>query len=163
MILTTLRGVRFRYRSAAALAAAALAAGTSGCGFDDKLTSRGFVKAGDLLCGEAIGRAFIQAQSTPGGTSGLDAEGIETLASGYAGIADGLRGLDIREEDEAMRDAMVARYTETANRIRAIASDAAAGDPAAPAAAVAAIDDLQPFAAELRDYGFQACGGREPA
>lgn len=163
MILTTLRGVRFRYRSAAALAAAAFAAGTSGCGFDDKLTSRGFVKAGDLLCGEAIGRAFIAVQQTPGGASGLDADGIDTLASGYARIADGLRGLEIRDEDEAMRDEMVRRYAETASRIRATAADATAGDPAAPAAAIAAIDDLQPFAAELRDYGFQACGGREPA
>jgi hypothetical protein len=149
--------VRLQSPAAAALAAAALAAAVAGCGFDDKLTGRGFVKAGDLLCGEAIGRSFIAVQSTPGGASNLDAEGVATIARSYARIADGLRGLELREEDDAMRDEMVRRYSETAEQI-----GAAAGDPAGPVEVVVAIEELRPFAPELRDYGFRVCGGREP-
>ncbi|MGH2923403.1 MAG: hypothetical protein ACRDKH_05170 [Solirubrobacterales bacterium] len=155
--------MRLQSRAIAALAATALAATMTSCGFNEELTSRGFVKAGDGLCGAAIGRAFLAREGAPSGAGGLDPEGIATLARGYAGIAAVLRRLDIRDEDEAMRDEIVRRYTETASQIRGIAADAAAGDPAAPAQAVAAIDELQPFAAELRDYGFRVCGGREPA
>jgi hypothetical protein len=155
--------VRSHFLAAVAVAATALATVTAGCGFDDKLTSRGFVAAGDHLCDVAIGRAFLATQDASRGAGGLDAEGINTLATGFAAMAEGLRGLELREEDEAMRATMVGRYSQTANEIRAIAADAAAGDPGAPAAAVAAMDDLQPLAAELRAYGFGVCGGREPA
>jgi hypothetical protein len=154
--------VRSHFLAAVALAATALAALMAGCGFDDKLTSRGFVATGDHLCDVAIGRAFLATQDAQQAAGGLDAEGINTLATGFAAMADGLRRLELREEDDAMRARMVTRYSETANEIRAIAADAAAGDPGAPAAAVAAMNDLQPFAAELRAYGFRACGGREP-
>jgi hypothetical protein len=141
--------------------AAVLAAALSGCGFDDKLTRKGFVEAGDALCGEAIGRAFFELQGAPSTAAGLDEDGIRTLASGYSSIADGVNGLELREEDEEMRDAIVTRYTEVADRIDAAADDAAAGDPGASAEAIAAIEDLRPFAAQLRDYGFRACGGSQ--
>jgi len=145
--------VRFHSPIAAALAAATLAAAVSACGFDEQLTSRGFVKAGDGLCGEGLGRSFIAVQSTPGGAANLDADGIATIARSYAGVANGLRELDVRDEDEAMRDEMVRRYGETAERI-AGSADAVS--------VVVAIEELRPFAAELRDYGFRVCGGREP-
>jgi hypothetical protein len=142
--------------------AAAVALTAAGCGFDEKLTSRGFVKAGDGLCNAALGRAVVATQS-PGGASGLDAEGVAALAQIYTGMAEALRSLELRDEDEAMRDEMVRRYGETGSQIRSLAADAAAGDPSAPASAVAAIDELEPFSAELREYGFRVCGGREQA
>jgi hypothetical protein len=144
--------VRFQSPIAAALAAATLTAAVSACGFDEQLTSRGFVKAGDALCGEGLGRSFIAVQRS-GGAANLDAEGIAAIARSYAGIADGLRGLDLREEDEAMRDEMISRYDETAEQIQGSAD---------PVSVVVAIEELRPFAAELRDYGFRVCGGREP-
>jgi hypothetical protein len=143
--------VRSQFRAATAVAATTLAVVAAGCGFDDKLTSRGFIKAGDGLCNEALGRAFLATQSA----GGLDAAGIQTLASSYAGMADALNGLELREEDKEMRDSMVNRYNDTATRIRAAGGD--------PTAAVAAIEDLRPFVARLRDYGFRICGGREAA
>jgi hypothetical protein len=144
--------VRFQSPIAVALAAAALAAAVSACGFDEQLTSRGFVKAGDGLCGEGIGRSFIAVQRSGGGAN-LDAEGIAAIARSYAGVANGLRELDVRDEDEAMRDEMVRRYGETAEQIEGSAD---------PVSVVVAIEELRPFAAELRDYGFRVCGGREP-
>lgn len=144
--------MRFQSPIAAALAAATLAAAVSACGFDEQLTSRGFVKAGDGLCGEGIGRSFIAVQRS-GGAANLDSEGIATIARSYAGVANGLRELDIREEDEAMRDEMIRRYDETAEQIQGSAD---------PVSVVVAIEELRPFAAELRDYGFRVCGGREP-
>ena len=144
--------MRFQSPIAAALAAAALAAAVSACGFDEQLTSRGFVKAGDGLCGEGIGRSFIAVQRS-GGAANLDAEGIAAIARSYAGVANGLRGLDVHDEDEAMRDEMVRRYGETAEQIEGSAD---------PVSVVVAIEELRPFAAELRDYGFRVCGGREP-
>jgi len=144
--------VRFQSPIAVSLAAAALAAAVSACGFDEQLTSRGFVKAGDGLCGEGIGRSFIAVQRS-GGAANLDSEGIAAIARSYAGVADGLRGLDLREEDEAMRDEMIRRYSETAEQIQGSTD---------PVSVVVAIEELRPFAAELRDYGFRVCGGREP-
>ena len=144
--------MRFQSPIAAALAAATLTAAVSACGFDEQLTSRGFVKAGDGLCGEGLGRSFIAVQRS-GGAANLDSEGIAAIARSYAGIADGLRGLDLREEDEAMRDEMISRYDETAEQIQGSAD---------PVSVVVAIEELRPFAAELRDYGFRVCGGREP-
>jgi hypothetical protein len=145
--------VQFQSPIAAALAAATLTAAVSACGFDEQLTSRGFVRAGDGLCAEGLGRSFIAIQRTPGGAANLDAEGIATIARSYAGVANGLRGLDVREEDEAVRDEMVRRYSETAEQIAGSAD---------PVSVVVAIEELRPFAAELRDYGFRVCGGREP-
>ena len=141
---------------------AAMVPALAGCGFDDTLTRKGFVESGDALCGEAIGRAFLEIGDAPSTAAGLDEEGIRTIAAGYSSIAAGVRELELREEDEAMRTAIANRYSETASQIDAAADDAAAGDPGAPAAAIAAIEELRPFAAELRDYGFRACGGREP-
>jgi hypothetical protein len=133
------------------------------CGFDDQLTRRGFIQQGDSLCGEAIGRTAQVLQTTAGSADPVAEEtAIRSLGDGYASIAGGLRKLDLADDDEAIRRRMVELYEGAAAELDSVAGEAAAGDPAARENALAVIDELRPFAGELRDYGFNVCGGREP-
>jgi hypothetical protein len=155
--------MRLGYRGAPiALVAAGLSIGAAGCGFDDRLTSRGFVEAGDTFCERAIGRSYIELQQAQGQASSGE-EVIRTTGAGYATIAAELQNLELRDDDFAMRDAMVRRYKEAATQIDAAADRAARGDAGAWPATIAIIDGLRPFAATLRGYGFRVCGGRDPA
>jgi hypothetical protein len=147
---------------AAAAAVAAMSLAGPGCGFDDQLTSRGFITAGDSLCEEALGRSALLQQARAQGQPYSDEDVIRTLSNGYSSIAAGLRKLDLRDGDLEMRDAMVRRYEEAAARIDAAAGTASIGNPAAMEEAIAVIDGLRPFAATVRDYGFRVCGGRAP-
>jgi hypothetical protein len=146
-----------------ALVVAALSIATAGCGFDDKLTPRGFIEAGDSFCETAIGRSYLELQRARQGQPSSEEEVIRTTASGYSSIAAELQKLELRDEDLAMRDAMVQRYRQAATQIDAAADSAARGDPGAWAEALGVIDGLRPFAATLRGYGFRVCGGRDPA
>jgi hypothetical protein len=146
------------------LTAAILALTVAACGFDDQLTRRGFIQQGDSLCGEAIGRTFQVLQTTSGSADPAAEEtAIRSLGTGYATIAGGLRKLDVADEDSMMRGQMVERFSQAAAELDSLAGEAAAGDPAARENAIGVIDELRPFAGELRDYGFNVCGGREPS
>jgi hypothetical protein len=161
---STLAAVRAEpWRAATALTAAIISITVPACGFDDQLTRRGFIQQGDALCEEAIGRTFQVLQGTRASADPAAEEtAIRSLGSGYATIASGLRELDLDDEDSMMRGRMVERYSQGAAQLDSVADDAAAGDPAARERAIDVIDRLQPFAQEVRDYGFNVCGGREP-
>jgi hypothetical protein len=135
----------------------------AGCGFNDDLTRRGFVREGDSLCDAAIGRSFQQLQ--PAGQPGdpaSEARSIRALAAGYQSIATGLRKLKLAQRDAAMRTAMVGHYQAAAKQIDVAAASAAEGDPGARERALAVIRGLLPFAERVRAFGFQVCGGRAP-
>jgi hypothetical protein len=133
----------------------------AGCGFDDSLTRRGFISGGDGICADTIVRASVEFQASgdqpaPGGTEAL----LTTTSRAYAAAANGFGGLKPREDDEEMRDRVVARFDQTAREMAAAAESTASGNAGATADARAAFVDLEAFAGELRRYGFELCGGR---
>lgn len=162
-----MRRPRIRYargmgtRLCCLVAAAVLSIAAAGCGFDDQLTPRGFIKEGDTLCAGALIKARTDAGAAA--SQGFGQEAIVALAQGYSTIADGLRKLDVADVDETMRDAMVKNYADTAARIRTAAASAGAGDPNAANDAFRVIADIQPFLVTVREYGFKACGDRSNA
>jgi hypothetical protein len=148
-----------RVRISGLMAAAAISLAATGCGFDDKLTSRGFIEEGDRVCASAAGESYVDVQRSLRRGAG-DEQAIRALARGYGSIAAGVRELDVIDDDEAMRDALVERYGQASARIEEAARSAAAGDPNAAADALTAVNDLQPFTRSVRAYGFKVCGGR---
>src|SRR5206468_5685058 len=87
----------------------------SSCGFSDTLTSRGFIKEGDQICIDTLVKAGV------GLSSSQDVSGsqfLSTLGSAYGEAAAGFRGLEIRSDDEAMRDRVVAGYSSFADRFQ---------------------------------------------
>jgi type II secretory pathway component GspD/PulD (secretin) len=164
-IAVTLAPVRRGARQLALKIAAATAIVlVAGCGFSDDLTRRGFIRDGDSLCSAAIGRSFQQLRGSGAASdTASEVRSIHALAAGYASIAAGLRKLKLTDRDDPMRNAMVRRYQAAASQIDASAADAAAGDPSAQERALAVVNRLLPFAAQVRAYGFKVCGGRAAA
>jgi len=149
-------------RAAAPLVLLALAA--AGCGFGEQLTKRGFVQEGDAICGETLLRAgLVLERSRRQGQPTSIADSIETLAAAYRDAASNLSRLELGDGDAALRDDMVSEFRATAGALRAAAEQAAAGNPGAQGAASSAVAELAPLSRELRDYGFEVCGGRAPA
>lgn len=148
--------------AAAAATAAILSYAGLACGFDDTLTRRGFIKAGDSLCSEAIGQTDELRRAGQGTDPASREATIDALGGGYSSVATGLRNLDLADSDTAMRDEMVARYRQAGAQIEALAGDAAAGDAEALGELTGLRNELLQFARTLRAYGFAVCGGGAP-
>lgn len=136
------------------LAAGVLLVTTLGaCGFNDTLTSRGFIKEGDQICIDTLVKARVGLHSRSNVTG---PEFLATLGSAYGAAAAQFRRLDIRSDDESMRNRVVSGYSSFSRRLRA-ASDAPLGTGASQAQAV--FVDAAALQRSLKAYGFQACGG----
>jgi hypothetical protein len=137
----------------AALAAAlALALALGACGFSDTLTSRGFVQEGDRICVDTLvrtGAGFSRGEVPP-------PQFLGALAGAYRQAASRFGRLDVRSEDEEMRDSVVRAYSSFANRLQSAASAAATG-AANPDNRVFA--DISAQQRQMKAYGFDVCGG----
>jgi hypothetical protein len=128
-----------------------LASGLTACGFSDELTTRGFIKEGDQICIDTLVRAGVGLNAKPN-VSG--SRFLATLASAYGAAAARFRHLEVRSDDEPMRDRIVAGYSSFARRFHA-----AAQSPAGAAEARAIFADVSSLQRAVRAYGFQVCGG----
>jgi hypothetical protein len=127
------------------------------CGFSDTLSTRGFVKEGDQVCIDKLVKTGIGLRSR--GLTGP--EFLATLANAYGAAAGGFRRLDIPGRDESMRDRIVSGYQSGATGFLAASrasSPATASSQAAPVFA-----DLAALQRQMRNYGFDVCGGGEAA
>lgn len=141
-------------RNAAAALCLLVASLLGGCGFSDTLTSRGFIEEGDRICIDTLVRAGVGLSSRPD-VSG--AEFLGTLGSAYGAAATRFRRLEIRSDDEAMRDRVVAAYSSFAERFRAASRSAPTG--AGPSQGRGLFPDVSAQQRAMKGYGFQACGG----
>jgi hypothetical protein len=127
-----------------------LASLLGGCGFNDTLTSRGFIKEGDQICIDTLVKARIALHSRPGVTG---SEFLSTLGSAYGAAAGRFRRLKIRSDDEAMRDRIVSGYSSFSTRFRA------ASRSSDLSLALPIFTDVSGLQRGMKDYGFQVCGG----
>lgn len=133
------------------------------CGFDDALTRRGFIEEGDGVCGETIVKTTIALEGGTGAAPGGQRGALGLLADSYSKAAAGIGDLNVADEDVAMRDRIASRFEQAGARLKAVADDGLAGDPQTQTEAGEVLGALAPFLAEVRDYGFELCGGRAPA
>jgi hypothetical protein len=126
----------------------------AGCGFDDTLTRRGFVKAGDQICVETLARAGAEL-STLNTVSGSTF--LATIGSAYGQASARFRLLEIRDEDDSMRDRIVREYSSFSRRF-STASRSPAADQGGSPEVVALFSDTNALERDLRAYGFDACG-----
>ena len=123
------------------------------CGFNDTLTSRGFIKEGDQICIDTLvkARVGLHAQANVSRS-----EFLSTLASAYGAAAARFRRLDIRSDDDAIRDRIVSGYASFSRRLRTAAE---ASLVSATAQAQAVYVDAAALQHSLKSYGFLVCGG----
>jgi hypothetical protein len=131
----------------------ALAPPLGGCGFSDALTTRGFIKQGDQICIDTIVSTGASLRSR-GVLTGSEQLGLFAKAYGDAAVR--FQKLEIRSEDEAMRDRVVNRFTSFSDRFRA---GSRATEAAARALSADVFSDISSQQAEMRTYGFNVCGG----
>jgi hypothetical protein len=132
-------------------------------GFDDSLTRRGFVIEGDKICTDTVVRTIVELDRAR--TSGRivgQVQAIRMHSDAYSRAAARLEGLDLEDQDEAMRDRMVEDFERIASGLMT-AAETSTGIAEAQTKAITAIAPLQPLGNELRDYGFAVCGGRAPS
>ncbi len=128
----------------------------SACGFDNALTSRGFLKEGDAICGETVFRTGVELDSR--GSVGYT-EFYGSLGDAYADAARRFEDLASREEDEDMQARTVSGFRRLSEELNAASS---ADSAAAPAAGRDAFEQAERLFTQLRGYGFDLCGGRDP-
>lgn len=134
--------------------AVVLASVPGACGFSDTLTSRGFIEEGDQICIDTLVRAGVNLNSQ---ASVSGSEFLATIGSAYGSAAGRFRRLQIRRDDEAMRDRVVTGYSSFSRRLRAAARGAVPGSGSVEARRVFA--DAGALQRSMKAYGFQACGG----
>jgi hypothetical protein len=143
--------MRVNGRNRALLLAAGMAillSALAGCGFNDTLTTRGFIKAGDTICGQTLARTG--AGFTP---STSQADFLRAIGRSYGAAARRFRALDVRSDDQPIRNKVVAQYTSFSRQLESAAGTA---DLARVRGVFADSTDLQ---LELKSYGFDTCGG----
>jgi hypothetical protein len=131
-----------------------LVSALAGCGFSDTLTSRGFIEEGDQICIDTLVKAGISLndRATLSGSQFL-----ATIGSAYGSAAGRFRRLQIRSDDEAMRDRVVAGYSSFSRRLQAAARSGVPGGGSVEARRVFA--DASALQRSMKAYGFTACGG----
>jgi hypothetical protein len=128
-----------------------------GCGFNDELTRRGFINAGDLICAETIIKAYVDSrQAAARGKPLSRAEVIRAEAQGFDAAARRLRTLKVTGDDMGMRDRMAKAFKATAERLDHAAASTG-GDSAATRAAIRAIAEMGATTSAIRAYGFAKC------
>lgn len=125
------------------------------CGFNDTLTSRGFIKEGDQICIDTLVKARVRLHSRANVTG---PEFLATLGAAYGAAAVQFRRLDIRSQDEPMRDRVASGYSSFSQRLRA-ASRAPLGSGVGATEARTVFVDASALQRSMKAYGFQACGG----
>jgi hypothetical protein len=136
------------------LTALVIASALTACGFSDTLTSRGFIAEGDQVCVDTLVKTGLGLSSQRGVTG---SEFLSALASAYGRAAARFRRLDIRSDDEAMRDRVANRYSSFSRRLQVASLDAAAGTN--PPAARVVFSEISALQRQMKDYGFVVCGG----
>jgi hypothetical protein len=131
----------------------AVTAVPGGCGFNDTLTTRGFISSGDQVCVTTFVRAgrFVTTHPEISGS-----EFLTHIGNAFGQAAPGFRRLPVRSEDEAMRDHVASSYASFARRLRTAARAPTTASQAAQAGHV--FSAISVLAREMRNYGFQACG-----
>ena len=131
---------------------------TTGCGFDDALTRRGFVKEGDAICGQTVVSAAIELQSDPSSSPATSNQFLGTIGQAYGSAAARFRELEVHEEDMVMKDHIVSEFTSISNGLSGAAASAASGDPSAATEANQVFVEARRTQQEIADYGFDICG-----
>jgi hypothetical protein len=142
------------------LAAASLVLLLPGCGFNDQLTRRGFIRSGDLICAQTFIRTQVASrEAAEQGHRPPATQVIGSLATGYGQAASRLRNLDVSGDDAAMRDRMVGEFNRLSQELGA-AARSPGGDAGAALASVQAFTRAGPAIHSIQAYGFDLCGGR---
>src|SRR4051794_30642978 len=87
------------------------------CGFNEELTSRGFIKSGDQICADTLVRTGLGFSSTTSQSDFLSA-----LGNAYGDAAARFRRLDVRSDDDAMRDTIATRFAAFSRQLDAAAT-----------------------------------------
>lgn len=140
------------------LAAIALSAAASGCGFDDSLTRRGFVEEGDEICGQTVVRTAIELQSDPAAGQPETETFLKSLARAYETAAEDFRELAIDDSDASMRDRIVSEFESISTGLGRAAAATASGDPSGTTEANQIFADARRTQAQFEDFGFDVCG-----
>jgi hypothetical protein len=119
------------------------------CGFNNELTTRGFIKDGDQICADTLVKTGLGFSST---TSQPDF--FRALGNAYGDAATRFRRLEVRSDDDAMRDKIVDEFSSFSRRL-----DAGANGPSGSNEARQVFSDGATFQEQLKAYGFSTCGG----
>jgi hypothetical protein len=136
-------------RTSAALTLSLICLALASCGFNDELTTRGFIKNGDQICADTLvktGLGFNSSTSQP--------DFLRSLGNAYGDAASRFRRLDVRSDDDGMRDSIVAHFGLFSRRLEAGANGTGDRADVRRVFAEGAI-----FENRLQDYGFATCGG----
>jgi hypothetical protein len=136
-------------RTTAVLTLSLISVLLSSCGFNDELTRRGFLKNGDQICADTLVKTGLGFTSATSQSDFLTALGIA-----YGDAATRFHRLEVRSDDDAMRDKIVTRFGSFSRRL-----DAAANGADGPIAVRRIFSDGAAFENELHAYGFATCGG----
>jgi len=137
------------HRIATVLAFGAICFLLGSCGFNDELTRRGFIKSGDQICVDTLvktGLRFNANTSQP--------ELLGAVGNAYGDAAARFRSLKVRSDDDPMRNKVVTRFTSFSNRL-----DAAAKGSAGAGEVESVFSQGAELEGQLKDYGFDVCGG----
>src|SRR3954465_15833450 len=104
-------------RTTAALTLSLVCVVIGSCGFNNELTTRGFIKSGDQICADTLVRAGLTFSST---TSQPDF--LRALGSAYGTAAARFHRLQVRSDDDAKRDRIVTRFASFSRRLTSAAS-----------------------------------------
>jgi hypothetical protein len=136
-------------RTTAVLMLSVAAVLLASCGFNDQLTTRGFVKNGDQICADTLVKTGLGFSST---TSQPDF--LRALGTAYGDAATRFHRLDVRSDDDAMRDKIVDEYSSFSRRLDSAANGAGGSKDARQVFSKGAT-----FEGQLKAYGFATCGG----